>query len=163
QLEVLDAPIAQDAELIYCDPNNDGEGIFYLPDADADITSDSNAVISYHRTQADADNDANPLPDTVTNNMINNQQYVYARVEVAGEGGQTVLRIELIIEESPELVTPTEILIDCDEDRTGVHIIDLEEIVEEEVTNLLNDPTEYDITYFASDSNGDKAAQIPSP
>lgn len=161
QLEVLNAPIAQDAELIYCDPNNDGEGIFYLPDAD--ITSDPNATISYHRTQADADNDANPLPDTVTNNMINNQQYVYVRVEVTGVGCHTVVRIKLTIEETPELVTPSEIFIGCDEDGTGVHVFDLEEIVEEEVTILLNDPTDYDITYFETDSNGDKAAQIPSP
>src|SRR5699024_10189250 len=70
---------------------------------------------------------------------------------------------ELIVLPTPVLATPAEVIIGCDEDGTGVHIFDLEEIVEEEVTILLNDPTDYDITYFETDSNGDKAAQISSP
>src|SRR5690625_3089354 len=163
QLEVLDAPIAQDAQLFYCDVNNDGEGIFHLPDADSDITSDPTSTISYHLTQADAENNANPLPDTVNNNMINNQQFIYVRVEVPGVGCYTVARLELIVQPTPDLVHPTEPLIGCDIDGTGVYSFDLETLVNDVVVVNLTNPSDYDITYFDTDANGDKANQINAP
>lgn len=163
QLEVLEAPEAQDAQLFYCDVNNDGEGVFHLPDARNDITSDGSAGVSYHLTQADAENNANPLPDTVNNNMINNQQFIYVRVEVPGVGCYTVVRLELIVQPTPDLVHPTEPLIGCDIDGTGVYPFDLESFVNDVVLVNLTNPNDYDITYFETDANGDKAGQITAP
>ena len=167
ELVVEAAPEANIPEpLIYCDPNNDGEGIFHLPDAISDITSDPDAVVTFHRTWADADNDgANPLDDTINNNELDGQtsQIIYVRVSIEGLDCYSIVELELIVLPTPVLETPAEIIIGCDIDDNGTPIFNLEEIVLEQVVIHLTNLDDYNIYYYANADNRDNDVRIPVP
>lgn len=164
-LVVEPAPEAHDAELVYCDPNNDGEGVFHLPDANADITSDTDAIITYHRTWHDAHNNVNPLDDTINNNELDDQapQIVYVRVAIDGLDCFSIVELELIVLPTPVLATPAEVIIGCDIDDNGTPLFNLEEIVLTQVVIHLTDLADYNIYYYANEENRDNDVRIPVP
>jgi len=79
-----------------CDENNDGVEVFDITSVFADCTSGS-AMVSYHLTEADADNNTNPIasPEAYTNTSA--PQTIYARVDIEGE--YEVFDIELKLED----------------------------------------------------------------
>jgi len=63
ELIVEQAPIANTPmPLRYCDPDNDGFGIFTLTDVDNEITGGAvGLTVSYHETLANANNDVDAI------------------------------------------------------------------------------------------------------
>lgn len=167
-LIVEEAPAANTPEpLTYCDPNNDGEGTFHLPDAIPSITTDDAVTITFHRTEADANNSANPLDDDINNNIIdedsNGRQIIYVRVELEDIICYSVVELELIVLPTPVLETPDQIIIGCDINEDGAPIFNLEEIVAEQVTIHIEDLDDYNIYYYANEENRDNDIRIPVP
>ena len=86
--------------LEFCDADADGFGVFTLTDADAEITGTlSNLVISYHETQADAENNLFPIIGDY-NNIVQYQQTIYVRVEDTTISTDCFTYLELLIRES---------------------------------------------------------------
>ncbi|MEY8847212.1 hypothetical protein AB9K26_00195, partial [Psychroserpens sp. XS_ASV72] len=116
-LVVEQAPVASTpAPLEYCDPDSDGFGVFTLTDLDAAITSgDPTLTVSYHETMADADNNVNALSSPY-NNIVEDQQVVYARVESAtiATDCATLIEVLLIVNPTPQILDPTPLEV-CDD------------------------------------------------
>ena len=165
-LQVDEAPDAfEPAVYVYCDDDNDGEGSFYLPDLDAEITGNVGGVtVSYHRTLADAENDANPLADNFTNN-VNYNQTIYARVESPGVACYNIVEVELEVRDSPQPVAAQNLdpLEACDDNQTGDAVFDLTQIRPDILANETN-PADFTLTYYASqaDFNADNPINLPT-
>uniref|UniRef100_UPI0026343F22 choice-of-anchor L domain-containing protein n=1 Tax=Winogradskyella sp. TaxID=1883156 RepID=UPI0026343F22 len=83
---VEQAPVANVPEpLRYCDPDNDGFGMFPLDDSDNEITGGAPGLtVTYHETFANADNNVDAIDTSVDyNNIVVDAQTLYARVESA--------------------------------------------------------------------------------
>ncbi|MEH6537162.1 MAG: choice-of-anchor L domain-containing protein, partial [Psychroserpens sp.] len=110
-----------------CDDNNDGIAMFTLTDRNAEVigTLDSSTVtVSYHFSQNDADNNANPLPIPYTNTLLNNQT-VYVRVEANTDSGcYNTTTLDLIVSPIPVPISPTTLEV-CDGDNDGFAMFDL--------------------------------------
>ena len=83
-----------------CDDNNDGLAEFILTDKDDEIINGEPGVaITYHESELDAENAANPLISPYTN-TVTYSQIIYARVEypiaLGGTGCFTIVALELV-------------------------------------------------------------------
>ncbi len=147
-LEVLDAPSATTpTPLEYCDPDNDGFGVFTLTDADLEITGGvAGVVVSYHETLADAEFGVLALTSPY-NNIVFGAQTVYARVENAGVPGDcfVIVELQLLVLDTPQIVDP-EPLLACDDNDDGIVVFDLT-LKDSEILNGL-DPTLYSVEYY---------------
>ncbi|WP_321265347.1 choice-of-anchor L domain-containing protein, partial [Psychroserpens sp.] len=118
ELIVEQAPIANiPTPLLYCDPDSDGFGIFDLTSKDIEVTGgDPTLTVSYHETAADANNNVNPLASPY-NNIVENQQTVYVRVESStiATDCATIVELELIVNPTPQLGPPPTPLEECDD------------------------------------------------
>ncbi|NNL42995.1 MAG: T9SS type B sorting domain-containing protein, partial [Desulfobacterales bacterium] len=156
-LVVEAAPLANvPTPLEYCDADADGFGEFSLSDADMEITGGAAGVtVSYHETQADAENDVNALSSPY-NNIVVNTQTVYARVESAtiATDCYTIVELVLIVNPDPQIEDP-DALVDCDDNADGFIQFDLTQ-VEPQVLNGL-DPLLFTITYYETQANADAA------
>ncbi|SFN88428.1 gliding motility-associated C-terminal domain-containing protein [Bizionia echini] len=147
-LGVVDAPaVPNPAPLRYCDPDNDNLGVFDLTDTRNDIEAlDPTFEVSFHLTQTDAENDINPQPDVFTNVA---GQIVYIRVDYgSGTGCPTILQLQLIVDDTPEIELNPEPIVLCDDDGTadGMTEFDLT-IRNTEILNGLS-PLDYSVTYY---------------
>ncbi|SVD86758.1 uncharacterized protein METZ01_LOCUS439612, partial [marine metagenome] len=81
-LVVASAPGATSpSNLEYCDADADGFGVFTLTDADDEITGGQTGLtVTYHETQADAENNVNAIASPYYN-IVAYQQTIYVRVE----------------------------------------------------------------------------------
>ncbi|MGH1387706.1 Calx-beta domain-containing protein [Kordia sp.] len=82
-----------------CDGNGDGITLFNLQDLDAQILqtqADQDFVITYHQTQADADNNTNPIPSTYENSI--NPETIYYRIESLNSDCFATGSIDLIVD-----------------------------------------------------------------
>ena len=150
-LVVEQAPVANTPEpLRYCDPDNDGFGLFTLTDAEAEITGGAlGLTVSYHETQANADNDVDAIDtSTVYNNIVVNMQTLYVRVESAtiATDCATVVELVLIVEPSPQIVDPTPLEACDDVSADGFAMFDLTSKASEVLGGL--DPTQYILSYY---------------
>ncbi|MBT8272853.1 MAG: T9SS type B sorting domain-containing protein, partial [Bacteroidia bacterium] len=156
-LVVEAAPLANvPTPLEYCDADADGFGEFSLSDADMEITGGAAGVtVSYHETQADAENDVNALSSPY-NNIVVNTQTVYARVESAtiATDCYTIVELVLIVNPDPQ-IEDADALVDCDDNADGFIQFDLTQ-VEPQVLNGL-DPLLFTITYYETQANADAA------
>ncbi|WP_299365086.1 T9SS type B sorting domain-containing protein [Winogradskyella sp.] len=138
--------------LRYCDPDNDGFGVFDLSAADDDITGGvAGLTVSYHETPANADSgaDAIALPGSY-NNIVADVQLVYARVESAtiATDCATVVPLELIVEPSPQIAVP-QALEECDDaSADGLAVFDLTQSADEVLDGL--DGLQYAVSYHLS-------------
>ena len=161
ELRVEQAPVANEPmPLLYCDPDNDGFGVFTLTDADDEITGGAAGLtVTYHETMANADNGVDAI-DTATaySNIVVNTQTIYARVESAtiATDCATVVELQLIVEPTPQIVDPSP-LEECDDiSADGYATFDLTE-KEPEILNGL-DPAQYVVSYYETEVN----ANIPN-
>ncbi|WP_138432234.1 choice-of-anchor L domain-containing protein, partial [Winogradskyella algicola] len=111
-----------------CDGDiTDGIGTFTLTDRDAEIigTNDPDDVtVTYHLNQADAENNASPLP-TSYNNVTPNNQTIYARLEDnVNNECYAVTTLELEVLGNPVANMPMA-LEECDDDTDGFVEFDL--------------------------------------
>ncbi|MFM2213022.1 MAG: hypothetical protein RL427_285, partial [Bacteroidota bacterium] len=96
--------------LHYCDPNNDGFGVFDLTQVIAGLSGGTAYPISFHETITDAQINGTFIPTPAAYNNIDvNDQVVYVRVEsVESADCYTVITLPLIVDPTPEAVTPTD-------------------------------------------------------
>ena len=167
ELNVEQAPIAFTPEpLRYCDPDNDGFGMFTLPDADNAITGGASGLtVTYHETLDNANNNVDAINTTMTySNIVINTQTLYARVESAtiATDCATIVELQLIVEPTPQLVAPTSLEICDDISADGFGTFDLTS----KETELLNgqDPNQYIVSYYTTEANAAAATNaIASP
>lgn len=115
-----------------CDDNSDG-----ITEIDLNIRNDeitgSNAAynVSYHYTQADADNNVNPIITNYTNVSAND--VVYVRVVNTQTGCYTTTSLEVNVTTPPQINSPNprNILDACDIDHDGFATFDLTNIIDE--------------------------------
>lgn len=165
-LQVNDAPNAfEPAVYVYCDDDNDGEGTFYLPDLDDEITGGAPGVtVSYHLTEPDArNNGVNPLPDNY-NNDVDYNQTIFARVESPGVSCYNVVEVELEVRNSPQAVTAQNLepLEECDDNESGNAIFDLTQRRPDILANESN-PSGFTLTYYASQADLTAGDEIDVP
>ena len=153
-LSVIYAPSATSPpDLEYCDPDADGFGVFDLTSYN-DIISQgqSGLTISYHETEADAENNVNAIVGEY-NNIVAYEQTVYIRVEsssVATDCG-TILSMNLIVNDVPQINTEPSSLFLCDDNTDGFGIFDLSASSEELLNGL--DPSDFTITYYEAEDD----------
>lgn len=118
-LEVIDAPapILPDP-LYYCDPNNDGFGIFDLSTAAAQILAGNpNMTVTFHETAIDASFGVSAVGLTY-NNINQWTQTLYVRLESNAGGCSYFGELQLIVNPTPMAVTPDPIQV-CDDTADG--------------------------------------------
>ncbi|WP_431137663.1 T9SS type B sorting domain-containing protein, partial [Psychroserpens mesophilus] len=155
-LVVEQAPVAATpVPLVYCDADSDGFGVFTLTDATNEITSgDPTLTVSYHETMADADNNVNALGSPY-NNIVENQQTLYVRVESAtiATDCATIVELILIVNPTPQIEDPTP-LEECDDvSADGFAQFDLTSKDAELLDGL--DPLQYLVTYYETQANAE--------
>ncbi|WCO02430.1 T9SS type B sorting domain-containing protein [Psychroserpens ponticola] len=155
-LVVEQAPVANTpTPLEYCDADSDGFGVFTLTDADTEITSGDPALtVSYHETMADADNNVNALGSPY-NNIVEDQQTIYVRVESAtiATDCATIVELILIVHPTPQIEDPTP-LEECDDvSADGFAQFDLRSKDLEILDGL--DPLQYLVTYYEIEANAE--------
>ncbi|MBV7270731.1 T9SS type B sorting domain-containing protein, partial [Winogradskyella luteola] len=158
ELCVEQAPVANVPQpLRYCDPDNDGFGMFPLADADTEITGGAAGLtVTYHETFANADNDVDALDTTVDyNNITVDTQTLYARVESAtiATDCATIVELVLIVEPSPQIVAPTPLEACDDALADGFATFDLTAKAPEVLNGL--DPVQYTVSYYLSEADAD--------
>jgi hypothetical protein len=110
--------MANNAVLNTCDNSNmAGQGVFFLHDANAVVSTESGVAISYHPSSADAENDTNILISPYTSTSVT----IYARVEKISTGCVDISAITLNVEPkcvencNNNLDDDGDGLIDCDD------------------------------------------------
>ena len=153
-LIVQSAPAANTPPVLeYCDADADGFGVFTLNEVDSEITSgQTGLVVTYHETQADAENNVNAITGDY-NNIVQYQQTIYVRVESATitTACATYLELLLVVNDVPQIETEPSALEVCDNDTDGFGLFDLS-LANEEILNGL-DPLEFEITYYETSEN----------
>src|SRR5690554_773546 len=149
QLQLINAPVANPVGPISeCDLNNDGFTTFNLDPYRVLIGGNplpANGVISFHETQADADNNDNVIQNSGTyTNKAKNQQTIYARVGYTNSSCYSTVAITLIVNKIPA-ITPIGIIRICDINNDNVETVDLTSSEAEMLTGLV--ATDYTVTY----------------
>ncbi|MFC0603952.1 T9SS type B sorting domain-containing protein [Winogradskyella pulchriflava] len=156
ELGVEQAPVANTPEpLRYCDPDNDGFGMFTLTDAENDITiGAAGLTVTYHETMANADNNVDAIDTTVDyNNIVINTQTLYARVEseTIATDCATIVELVLIVEPSPQIVEPNPLHACDDASADGYAMFDLTTKAPEVLNGL--DPMQYTVSYYETEAD----------
>ncbi|REG88930.1 choice-of-anchor L domain-containing protein [Winogradskyella sediminis] len=156
ELIVQQAPIAFTPQpLRYCDPDNDGLGVFTLTDLDNEITGGASGLeVTYHETEINADNGVDAIDTTVDyNNIVQDYQIIYARVESStiATDCATIVPVDLIVEPTPQLIEPSALEACDDISADGFATFDLTSKAPE----LLNgqDPLQYLVSYYETEAN----------
>ena len=150
-------PVSNPPALEYCDADADGFGVFNLTDSDEAIANGlPNLLISYHETQADAENNLFPIVEEY-DNIVAYQQTIYVRVEDTTITTDCFSYVELllIVNDVPQINTESSSIEVCDDDTDGFGLFDLS-LSNEEVLNGL-DPSDFDITYYETPENAENA------
>ncbi len=149
-LQVSPAPIYNtlfNDYLICDDSSNDGIHEFNLSEKITEIRQGStdNLNVSFHLTEAAAQNNSNPLPTQYTNAI--NPQTIFIRIESSDSLCFVVEQLGINIIAAPNITQVTSPLIACDEDYDGLTTFNLEtadfDILDRFQTNLI-------INYFGS-------------
>ncbi len=153
-LVVEQAPVAfPPAPLRYCDPDNDGFGVFTLTDANAEITGGvGDLVVTYHETLANAQNGVDAIDTNVDyNNIVADGQILYARVEsqTIATDCETVVMLELIVEPSPQIEDPEPLEACDDASADGFAVFDLTSKADEVLNGL--DAMQYVVSYYLTE------------
>ena len=162
ELGVVDAPaVPSPSALHYCDPDNDGLGVFDLTDTRNNIEAiDPTYEVSFHLTEQNAMDDVLPQPDVFTNVA---GQIIYIRVDYGpGTNCPTILELELIIDPTPDIEMDPEALVLCDDDGVadGMTQFDLTTSNTEILNGL--DPMAYSVTYYTTQAGAEIGTTDPS-
>ncbi|MFA5561012.1 MAG: T9SS type B sorting domain-containing protein, partial [Acholeplasmataceae bacterium] len=152
QLQIINSPIINPVGPISeCDLNNDGFTTFNLDPYRVLIAGNplpAHGVVSFHETQADADNNVNAISNTGTyTNKVRNQQTIYARVGYTNSSCYATIPITLIVNKTPP-ITPIGTIFVCDINNDNVETVDLTANESELLTGLI--ATNYTVTYHIS-------------
>ena len=116
------------------------------------VNDQTNVTITYHDTQADAENNSNPLPNTYNYTLSNHT--IFSRVSNATTGCFYVLSFNLQINQNPIANTPQD-LIDCDDDFDGILEFNLS-VTASTILGVQNSST-HTITYYSDYANAETA------
>src|SRR5690554_5415655 len=149
QLQLINAPVANPVGPISeCDLNNDGFTRFNHDPYRVLIGGNplpANGVISFHETQADADNNVNAIQNTGTyTNKVKDQQTIYARVGYTNSSCYSTVAITLIVNKTPA-ITPVGVMRICDIGNDNVETVDLTSNESVLLTGLT--ATDYTVSY----------------
>ena len=153
-LDVQQAPAANTpTPLYYCDPDNDGFGIFDLTEAYNEITGGAAGLtVTYHETPTNADNNVDAIDTTVAyTNISEDVQTIYVRVESATIATEcaSFVNLELVVQDTPQLIEPTPLEACDDASADGFAQFDLTSKEEEFLNGA--DPTLYNISYYETE------------
>uniref|UniRef100_UPI0026124C0C T9SS type B sorting domain-containing protein n=1 Tax=uncultured Winogradskyella sp. TaxID=395353 RepID=UPI0026124C0C len=161
ELIVQQAPIAFTPQpLRYCDPDNDGFGVFTLTNVNNEVTAGAPGLqVTYHETAVNAENGVDAIDTSIDyNNIVINEQKLYVRVESAtiATDCATIVELDLIVEPTPQLVAPTALEVCDDISADGFAIFDLTS----KDAEILNgqDATQYIVSYYATEDNAATAS-----
>jgi gliding motility-associated-like protein len=136
-----------------CDADNDGFESFDLESRTVEIINgELDVVITYHETQADADNALNALVSPYTN-IVPDTQMVYARAENTLTGCFTVVELQLIVLPSPEIPVDLSDYMICDTDSDGIAQFDLTTKDSEVLGTQV--PADFVLTYHLTQADAD--------
>ena len=159
ELNVISPLAGAPTPLIECDQTpNDGIAEFNLTEADTDIINgQTNNLVTYHETlaQAEAGTDALVSPYT---NTVPNTQTIFARLEEDVLGCYDVTQLVLQVDPAPSITDPISDYQLCDNDGDGSETFDLTSKYDE-IVNTLTDVT---LTYYSTeaDANADTNAIV---
>lgn len=104
----VEQPVANTpADMQQCDTGGDGQGAWILSVQDAQILgaqSPDDFTVSYHLTEADAENNINPLADGYVNTV--SPQQVFARVTANGSGCHAITSFLITVLPLPVIEMP---------------------------------------------------------
>ncbi|WP_302476785.1 choice-of-anchor L domain-containing protein [Winogradskyella undariae] len=168
ELVVQQAPAAYTPQpFVYCDPDNDGYGIFMLSNLDAEITGGASGLdVTYHETQTNADTGVNAIDTSIDyENIVQDAQILYARVESSTitTACATIVVVELIVEETPQLTAPTALEF-CEDINSFDGYISFD--LTSKSSEVLNgqDETQYILSYYENESDAESGTNaIPNP
>ncbi|WP_299552916.1 T9SS type B sorting domain-containing protein [Seonamhaeicola sp.] len=149
ELTVILLPIANTAPtMLLCDDDNNGTMPFDLNSQNNAITTVTGMTITYHTSQADADNDVNPI----TSPFESGNTTIYARVENnANTTCFDTSSFDLEVYESPFPLLTVTPLQECDDTSVGTDIDGLKvfDLTQKE-TEILNGQSaaDFTLTYF---------------
>ena len=139
-----------------CDTDNDGFASFDLESRTIEIINgELDISITYHETMADAESGTNALVSPY-DNIVPNQQTVYARAENNLTGCYTIVELELIVLPSPEVPLDIEDYVLCDDDNNGITQFDL--TVMDTVILGSQLPADFILTYHLTQADADTGA-----
>ncbi|NBC04734.1 MAG: T9SS type B sorting domain-containing protein, partial [Bacteroidetes bacterium] len=169
ELIVVDSPLLETPEpLVGCDVNETGILAFDLTQVEDEVLDgiDPTTVsISYHTSQADAQDNINPIAIPSGYNNANNPQTVYIRVEDPNSPLNcfNIETIELQVEPLPDISDPT-ILEKCD-DPTGSGLFD--EVASFDLTQKIPEITnaneDLSVTFYATEADQSNDNPIDDP
>ncbi|MDH7911269.1 T9SS type B sorting domain-containing protein [Winogradskyella sp. SYSU M77433] len=158
-LSVEQAPAAiTPTALEFCDPDSDGFGSFDISSKDDEITNGDNSLsVSYHETYANALNNVDAISSPY-NNIVENIQTIYARVEslTIATDCATIVELELVVNPTPQLgfdeITPLSI---CDDESgDGFGQFDLTSKTSE-ITQNLSNPSSFIISFHETSASAE--------
>ncbi len=151
--------IAMPSDFVICDDqNNDGIEEFMLSFKDAEIINGiPNLVVSYFETEADAFANTNPLFDLYTNTVAFTQT-IYARGENIITGCFAVVPLELVVTDSPVIVTEIDDIIENDPDGDGFATFDLTVNIPQIIGAL--DPTVFTVSFYLSEADAQNSMNV---
>ena len=150
-------PVSNPPALEYCDADADGFGVFNLTDSDEAIANGlPNLLISYHETQADAENNLFPIIGEY-DNIVAYQQTIYVRVEdtTITTDCFSYVELSLIVNDVPQINPEPSSLEVCDDDTDGFGLFDLSLSNDELLVGLA--PSDFIITYYENAENAENA------
>ncbi|TXK71823.1 T9SS type B sorting domain-containing protein, partial [Mesonia sp. HuA40] len=148
----LPSPQVPVTPLEVCDVDNDGFAEFDL-DAQTPIIENGelNVAISYHITQANAENGVNPIDTTQPYGLSSaNTQTLYVRAENTQTGCYVVEVLQLEVVGTPEIGFLEDLYV-CDDDYNGFAVFDLTQ----NTPNVVGAQTGVSVTYYESQADAD--------
>ncbi|MCC1484435.1 T9SS type B sorting domain-containing protein [Winogradskyella sp. E313] len=160
-INVFDSPIANTVnDQLICDDNNDGFWDFDLAALQTAVLgtqAQADFTITYHRTQADADNSQNALPAVYTNEIAFQEETIFARIE--NNLNATCFDATSFLIDVFDQPTATAFTFElCDDavdgdDTNGFVVFDLASINAQILG--AQDPTQFTVTYHTDQANAD--------
>ena len=163
-LNVVDQPdFNQIAPLEACDLDGDGFTEFDVDSKTDEILSGSDAnlfYVTYYETQADADDEVNPLVSPYVNIVAFNQT-IYARVAAYYDNCYQVLPLDLVVITDCVLASSVTLSF-CEQDPNADELVDL--TAEESVILNGQNPIDHTITYYEVENDAQNGINaIPNP
>ena len=141
-------------DFIICDNDFDGSGVFDLTSINSYILNGqdpSNYNISFHESQAGAENNTNPISSPYTNSTPNLQS-IYTRTTDIDNTCLSISSFNIIVNPLPFLVLPTPLEV-CDDDGTPDGLTQLDLSIKDE--EIRGGNSNYSISYYLTQLDAD--------
>ena len=147
--------ISNPPAMTVCADGVTGFGIFNLPDNNAIISNgNSGYFISYHFSQADAENNANPLPSNYQSTSAN--QTVYVRVVPSATSScASFTTLNLITTAAPPITKPDG-LVTCDQNFDGFEQFDLTSVIPQ----VTQGNTNLQVSFYTTENDAKAATNV---